>query len=294
MKNGFIKALKTITFFAAAALLLQACSQKPIYRSKLQSGETTEKNAFVFDSDDRIYYSVSNTNTELIARLKINDETTIRRILFRGLTVWIDTAGKKKKSPGIEYPLAADQRTRPGYNATGPDGSKPGAMPRDKKEMQRRMLENLQEADLHNFSEEGPDRIIIPDRSGIALKLEFDSAGSLNYTMHIPFKVLHTSIENLTKPNHKPLTLGFTTGKPKRAAGTGVGSAAGQQMGGMGGGGGMGGMGGGGMGGMGGGGMGGMGGGGMGGMGGGGYRGGGGGQAEETVSLWFKVELSKP
>ena len=267
-----------------------------MYSKKLTDISEDNNVVYKLDQEYKIYYAISHTPTDLVLKLKVRDETSVAKILAFGLTVWVDSTGHGKKKLGIEYPLAASQRSRPASEAPEEQGNggrgNRGNSAEDRKarlaRMKTRLTEGLQEADLHNFSPDGPDRIVLPDRRGIDLKLDFDSAGVLLYTMKMPFKMLNTSLEKLSKDTTKGISIGFVSGKPgnrPRSTDGGGGMGSNSMGGGMGGGSGMGG-----------GGMGGYGGGmgsGMGGRPRGSGGGGGGMPAFDPVNVWVKVGFGK-
>ncbi|NOQ27630.1 MAG: hypothetical protein GQ564_19885 [Bacteroidales bacterium] len=59
------------------------------------------------DSKDQngFSYGVSNDNENLYLRINVNDQSIQRKMMLAGLTVWVDTTGKKKENLGINCPM---------------------------------------------------------------------------------------------------------------------------------------------------------------------------------------------
>ena len=50
-------------------------------------------------------YGISNDKENLYVRININDPSIQKKMMLAGLTVWIDTTGKKKENFGITCPI---------------------------------------------------------------------------------------------------------------------------------------------------------------------------------------------
>jgi hypothetical protein len=280
-----------VLFLCFCWLFIGCQAHKGSLKAKRISDENAADAVFYnFDPEYKVYYAIQHNQTDLLVRLKIKDEQSMAKILAFGLTVWVDSTGKGKKTLGIEYPLAASERNRTAFNTPeGEDQSVKNAH-MDRKQriaaIKQKLTDGLQEADLHHFSADGPDRIVLPDRRGINLKLDFDSAGVLLYSMKFPLALLKTGIAKLTKDSTKAISIGLVSGKPEfkrrtddaNTGGMGSNSMGNNGMGGMGGyGSGMGN------------GMGSM----AGGRGFGGPRGAGAGPSFNPVTIWLKVKFQK-
>lgn len=58
-----------------------------------------------YNSKAGIAYLVANDKENLYITVKVNNEQIQRKVLMGGMTVWIDTLGKKQENIAIQYPL---------------------------------------------------------------------------------------------------------------------------------------------------------------------------------------------
>lgn len=209
--------------------------------------------------------------------LKSSNKMTSRMITARGLDVWFDHKGKKKKRFGIGWPLGMRQ-----------DDGEPrqrGSQSWEPDAMAKRMDTMLSQLKIHK-SKKDHEIVSISDLKGIQVEADFGPEGFV-YELRVPFT---TDAEHPYAIGGRgdEVGIGFIGPKPERKrGGRGGGMAAGGRGGGRGGfGGGMSGMGGGGRGGMGGGK-------GFGGGGRGGPGAGAGGQMQrpEPLKLWITAKI---
>ena len=97
---------------ALAILLLAAGHRLAAQQSHFAStpptidGKATEWDTpLQTDEKTQLQYAVLNDARTVYLRLKTADPGTQRRLLFQGLTVWLDSAGRQREQFGVKFPL---------------------------------------------------------------------------------------------------------------------------------------------------------------------------------------------
>jgi hypothetical protein len=242
-----------------------------------------------YNEDKKIYYTLANDKDNLYMVVRVNDRTEQIRIIRAGLTLSINTKGKKKEENSITFPVS-----NPDEPQASPSDDKKGNPDlldqQDRDEMLRAKMTKLRNIKVTGFPDIESDIMTTSNTYGIKVALSIDADDNLVYEAAIPLKFFHAEAPDKTEWAFN-IKINGVTHAPKSGADPTGGA-----------GGGRGGMGGGGMGG--GGGRGGMGGGGGGGRHGGGMGGGRGGSMSDTngsdhsdiaksVDFWEKFYLSK-
>ncbi len=233
-----------------------------------------------YNTEKKLNYTLANDNDNLYLAIRINDHSEQMRVMNAGLTLSVNTKGKKKEMYSITFPVA-DGSAAPMLARAGADQ----ITPEDREELMRARLTKLRNIKVIGFPDIEGENITTSNTYGIKTALNYADTGDLVYEASIPLKFFHAEAPDKTEWAFNIRINGI--GKPE---GRGNPQNEGQM------GGGRGGMGGGGMGG----GRGGMGGG-RGGMGGGGMRGGGmnrGGESSgdrsemnKSVDFWEKFYI---
>lgn len=250
-------------------------------------GEITEwgDSLRYYNTEKKLNYSLANDKDNLYMAIRINDRTEQMRILNAGLTLSVNTKGKKKETYSITFPVGnPDSQPEPGARMPNPED----LTTNERDDMMRARLTRLRNIKVTGFPDIESDIITTANTYGIQVAVSYDKDGYLNYEAAVPLKFFHAESPDKSEWAFNIKINGVT--RPG-AANKGEGPEAGGMGGGRGGmGGGRGGMGGG-RGGMGGG-RGGMGGG-RGGMGGGTQNSGDRSEMSKSVDFWEKFYLSK-
>ena len=158
---------------------------------------TTE---FIYSEKGMFYYYFSNDRENLYINLRIFNSEVKGQVLSRGLTIWIDTKGKKARKLGIKYPIGmlGSERSgsdrQPGQNPQNlpdnqprPSMSRDGAAPSGNRNIPMPSMDKLE---LIGFSESGKEVIssFINDNFRGSVKLEKD--GNMWYELIMPFSKL--------------------------------------------------------------------------------------------------------
>lgn len=279
-------ALLLMCFAAARAQKLSSTQEKSMRApdaikidAKLNEwGDTFQ----AFNKTVNLYYTMANDDKNLYLAIKASDNQNIAKILAGGITLTINTAGKKKDVDAYEVTFPVVNRgamrnfTRQrggggggGFGGRNADGTVDSAA---MLAMRKQSIAAIKEIKVLGFKDITDSTISIYNEYSIKAVVNYDDKGALIYELQLPLKLMDLSTDH---PKEFAYNLKVNGLQIPNRGGFGGGDG-GPGGGGRNGGGGFGGGGGGGFGG-GGGGNGGGGGGGFGGGGGGGRNGGGGG-----------------
>ncbi|WP_211166226.1 hypothetical protein [Mucilaginibacter robiniae] len=206
-----------------------------------------------YNEDKKLYYTLANDQENLYLAIRFNDRTEQERIVRAGLTLGINTKGKKKDTYSVTFPVAdannaEDMKKRVSEMQDQMDN---GPGPADREEMRRARLTKLRNIKVTGFKDVENDMITTSNTYGFKTALDYDADGNLVYEAAIPLKffdaadlassewAFNIKINGVTRPSN-----GLDGGGMGPEGGMGRGGMSGGR-GGMGGGMGRGGMGGG-------------------------------------------------
>ena len=204
-----------------------SCAKRPIFQAQAYKSVVTEENTgrkwdqkLLYDTKSGLFYGVYNDNINLGIRFKINDKNVQRKILMKGLSIWIDTTSHKKNNLGIKYPLTGTAK----YLST--PQSRGLTIDNDNIEL---LLKRIPaEIELVGFERISSQIVNNNEKNGIAASMETDDHGIMYYELTIPLEKIFN--KNIMDIESLPLvSLGFVTGYFSNQ-GTGMGRPGGQQM----------------------------------------------------------------
>ena len=218
--------MKIITYLFLISIIIvgvTGCSQTPIYKSTWQStplkidglADDWEGSSMYYNSEAKIMYGITNDNKNLFVKLKVTDEITQRKILFWGLTFWMDTLGKNNKQLGITSPVKElqqkqrEKNTRPGNNLTKKELDR-GAFG---KKINNAYASGFAKIKLTGF-EGGEEPLILTNLNpnGITVLLHIDDMEILRYEAIIPLTLIFSTPEIYLNDTTKYFSYGFETG----------------------------------------------------------------------------------
>lgn len=184
-------------------LLLGFLSSCSVYQSGYQNtplkidGSSSDWITTLESEKSGISHGISNDQENLYIRLNITDQTIQRKILMAGLTLWIDTTGKKKENIGIISPIQKapsrmDRSAMKGMNT-------PPAFDKNQ----------LLEAEFIGFSESIQSYYIDSNPYGLQVSIDVDEFKSMYYEMLVPLATIYSEYDDLSS---KSLSIGFETG----------------------------------------------------------------------------------
>lgn len=180
------------------------------------------------DKETKLAYSINNDESNIYLCFKAVDEITKMKLLKVGMTISIDTTGKKKQSISINYPLKGEGIER---QTETPNliGVKP-----DMEEIKRKFKQKPQNMVLGGFKS-GNGLSMLQNENGVVVKLGWDKNNDIFYEMAIPFKsfwkgslseintskyiTLNVILDALEKPNFGGKVRPSGSGRPSGAGG---------------------------------------------------------------------------
>jgi hypothetical protein len=147
-----------------------------------------------YNQDKQIKYSLANDKDNIYMAIRINDRTEQVWILNAGLTLSIDTRGKKKESFSITFPVG-DQGGLSQFGGTRQDNG--DLTKQDRDELMQARLTKLREIKVLGFKDIEGDMITTSNTYGIKTAIDYDKDGNLVYEAAIPLKFFH--VDDLTK-----------------------------------------------------------------------------------------------
>ncbi|MGZ3812881.1 MAG: hypothetical protein ACXVJN_14125 [Mucilaginibacter sp.] len=193
-----------------------------------------------YNQDNKINYSLANDKENLYMAIRINDYTEQVRILNAGLTLGIDTRGKKKESFSLTFPVG-EQGGLTQYGIPKHDNADQTQEDRD--ELIQARLTKLRGIKVVGFSDIEGNMITTSNTYGIKTAINYDKDGYLVIEAAIPLKFFHVDdvtknewafnfkINGITRPSQ-----GNTAAEQERASRGGRGGGSGGGRGGRGGG----------------------------------------------------------
>lgn len=180
-----------ILFFMILFQLLSAVqylsAQKINYQARWHDN-TDDKDLvshYQYDTGSKIMYQFANDHENLFIYLRFPGEPEQKKVLMFGLTVKIDTTGKKKGHLMVHYPLGRR-----------PDGEGDRNLPRDRPpgnrsydEFKYKLIERANEMEICGF-ENHTEQEIIPTHNDLHIDgdMQFDISGALDYSLTIPLR----------------------------------------------------------------------------------------------------------
>lgn len=176
-------------------LLLTACSPKIADKLAWQSNPVTidglapeYQNFRYYDASSKIFYSFSNDRTNLYICLKTSDNAMQMKIMKAGMEIWIDTTSKAKKQTGILFPLADITKTN--FGGAQPQMNNEGQKPDISRIKQNFFLAQTY-MQLIGFKKATNGLSRLEDKSGIKVRMNWDSTNTLIYESIVPLKTFY-------------------------------------------------------------------------------------------------------
>lgn len=163
-----------------------------------------------YDSKAMVAYATSNDRQNLYITMQTGDQLTQMKILKQGMTVLIDTGGKKDGQLSINYPLESDIEDL--------DVKHGVAMKKDSKGYDSRKLEKSLDKGMQSanqFSLEGfgscNGGYVVTQTApcGIKVRARIDEYKELVWEAVVPFKVIYNKDEITARDAGKPISVCF-------------------------------------------------------------------------------------
>lgn len=177
---------------------------RPLNREVVIDGKTDDWTGDLYLIEGKgISFGVKNDRDNLYLCLIAEDSSSRSSILARGLTVWFDPQGEKKKVFGIMYPKGRPAGKRPARGAQeGPETEGPTVLPG----------EAADELEIIRAGREGVEEMKVSEAKGLEVAA-VPSNGMLVYELKIPLLPKEKApVAVGAGPGHK-IAIGFETGK---------------------------------------------------------------------------------
>lgn len=166
-----------------------------------------------YNEEKKLNYTLANDKDNLYMAIRINDRSEQTRILGAGLTLSINTKGKKKADYTLTFPFAeAGNSNHLGMGAMASRKPDESVTQEDRDELMRARLTKLREIKVSGFKDIEGDMITTTNTYGIKTAIDYDANGYLTYEACIPLKffgdfkidkdewAFNFKINGLTKP----------------------------------------------------------------------------------------------
>ncbi len=192
---------KSIIYIIVIIFITTGCS---VYESTYQDpplkidGSSSDWTTTLDSKNNNSYsYGISNDNENLYIRININDPSIQKKMMLAGLTVWIDTTGKKKENFGITCPIQKIPSSKMDRNSRG---------------IPKWDNNQILDAEFIGFQKSIETHYITNNPYEIDVSIDQDEFKSLYYEMKIPFKSIYSNCSNISL---KTLSIGLETGALK-------------------------------------------------------------------------------
>lgn len=191
--------MKKITIFILSLLFFTACSiYEATYQEKaLEIDGSSSDWTTSLDKKGKsdLYYSITNDSENLYVRLNTSNQSIQQKIHMNGLSIWIDTTGKKNKQLGIKCPI---NRLPQNMNKRSMSNREQQIVAWDKNQ--------LMEADFFGFNNEHEQYFVASNPYDVEISISQDEFKSFYYEVKIPFSSMNLNYVNLCK---QTFSMGF-------------------------------------------------------------------------------------
>lgn len=177
--------------------------EKPVIDAVLDDWE----GKLEYDQDSHFFYGLTHDRENIYLALQVKHPAIQRKIMAFGMTVWIDTTGKREKAMGIRHPIPVKERMpRPEAENSDLPLRARQAQPMDS----RRYLRTTDKDHmlLLNFDGKDKQRVSVEKADQIEARVRTDESAGVLYELKVPFRELYGSVLN----QEKKLSLGIVTG----------------------------------------------------------------------------------
>jgi len=147
-----------------------------------------------YNTEKHLNYAIANTKDTLYFAIRFNDRVDQRRVLRAGLTLSIDTKGKKKETYSITFPLNT-QTTVPLRSIV--DTGLAESTKQEREELMRERITNLRGIKVEGFKDIEDEMITTSNTYGIQTAVNYDDNGYLVCEAAIPLQYFH--VDDLAK-----------------------------------------------------------------------------------------------
>lgn len=204
-----------------------------------------------YNQDKQLNYALANDQDNLYMAIRINDRSEQIRVLRAGLTLGIDTRGKKKETFTMTFPVGDQSSQGMAEKAMDLQGGNNDVKQEDRDDLVKAKLTKLREIKVTGFKDIESETMTTSNTYGFKVAIDYDKDGNLVYEAAIPLKFFHAGdlsknewafnfkINGITRPgqdkdngNHEGMTRGGGGGFGGGGRGGRMGGGRGGRMGG--------------------------------------------------------------
>jgi len=189
-KQGLI-----LMFLLIAIIIISSCSHKVVYTNAWQSDdftvlskkETSEPLSF-YDAKSKLQYQVTNDYKNLYICLKATDQQSQMKIIRAGMTIGLDTLGKKSPQVEVLFPFPVVHAKNSSSETPNDNNKRDWRSKSDTGNQRKHFMSQYNEIHLSGFK--APINGIVPLHNvyGISVNITWDSLNIMYYKAIIPFK----------------------------------------------------------------------------------------------------------
>ena len=144
-----------------------------------------------YNQDKQLNYALANDQDNLYMAIRINDRSEQIRVLRAGLTLSIDTRGKKKETFTMTFPVGDQSSQELAENAQDLQGGNNDIKQGDREELMKAKLTKLREIKVTGFKDIESETMTTSNTYGFKVAIDYDKDGTLVYEAAIPLKFFH-------------------------------------------------------------------------------------------------------
>jgi len=199
MKTLFVPLLciSTLQFFTPVSTF----AQNKTVANKLQpppsniaiDGDLTEwgDSLRYYNQEKQLNYALANDQDNLYMAIRINDRSEQIRVLHAGLTLSIDTRGKKKETFTMTFPVGDQSVQSMAETAQDLQGGNNDVKQEDHEDLMKAKLTKLREIKVTGFKDIESETMTTSNTYGFKVAIDYDKDGNLVYEAAIPLKFFH-------------------------------------------------------------------------------------------------------
>jgi len=147
-----------------------------------------------YNTEKHLNYAIANTKDTLYFAIRFNDRVDQRRVLRAGLTLSIDTKGKKKETYSITFPVSTETNN---HFKLPPDTGMAESTKQEREDLMRERLTSLRGIKVEGFKDIEDEMITTSNTYGIQTAVNYDDNGYLVCEAAIPLQYFH--VDGLAK-----------------------------------------------------------------------------------------------
>jgi len=143
-----------------------------------------------YNTEKHINYAIANTKDTLYIAIRVNDRLSQMRILRAGLTISIDTKGKKKETFSVTFPVSVTGSATP-MEKLHTDDAPADITRQDRDELMRERLTSLRGIKATGFKDLEDEMMTTSNTYGFQTAVNYDQSGYLVCEAAIPLSFFH-------------------------------------------------------------------------------------------------------